>query len=172
LCPSWRPCFNFALVPSRDKNGDPAAAKSRLGAGFDFLLYQKKAGLQQVADEATKEAAAEEEADAGMDDFIPQTPMFSGPKYNTFMLTYFQELDEQVKEEERLMGLSRTPCAPCNAEVSTLTSSINNHSSHCSCLSCYTIFINYLKFEHKPINRHSLMSQGHITAPSSIMSHG
>jgi hypothetical protein len=29
-----------------------------------------------------------------------------------------------------------------------------------------------LKFEHKPINRHSLMSQGHITAPSSIMSHG
>ena len=74
--------------------------------------------MQQVAEEATKEAAAEEDEGGDMQDFAgPAVTGFTGPKYNTFMLTYFEELDEQVKEEERLMGLSRTPCAPCNAEV-------------------------------------------------------
>ncbi|CAG0920561.1 unnamed protein product [Notodromas monacha] len=89
--------------------------KDRLEAGFDFLLYQKKAGLQDAAQEAAKEVEADDAGDGYEYDVEPE-PMFAGPSFNHFMVTYFKELDEGAEEESRLMGQSRSPCNPCNQE--------------------------------------------------------
>jgi hypothetical protein len=58
LCGSL--AFDFSTRP-------PEESCDREGGGFDFLLYQKKAGLQQIADDATKEAEKKEEEAAVVD---------------------------------------------------------------------------------------------------------
>ncbi|CAG0913097.1 unnamed protein product [Notodromas monacha] len=92
----------------------PSEDGSRLGGGFDFLLYQKKAGLQDAADQAAKDVAKEEEkaADSGPVEQVKMQREINldkrrppGPMY----LSWKQMEDEEFDRLKKA-GIGDNPC--------------------------------------------------------------
>jgi hypothetical protein len=93
---------------------DDGREDDRLGAGFDFLLYQKKAGLQQIAEEATKEEAAKEE-DKGMDagpvqQVKQRTAKLDKRRPPGPMYLSWKQMEDEENERLKQAGKGDLPC--------------------------------------------------------------